>query len=477
MSYIRPPNGVVPKLVSDVNLKRARVETDEGDAIRVIGTGCGDKVTIVPTLDEGTKIADYTINNVDGALYAPPPTEVSITPSVTTGTKIADFSIDNVEGELYVPPGGVGQAYSGSTGGEIFNYYVDDTSKNEASGNYSTAHGQKNQALGVRSFVAGYGNEIRGGNSIGIGNSNVMSEGVRGNDTFMIGYQNSVRSTATYCTNNTLMGSGNSIKSSANDSQGNVLLGSGNSLESHHYKSTLCGCDLYAGSNFPITCQFYGISNNTTASLTSPLVVIGCGDPDNHYRKTAIEINKDTTKICIPLQLASDTTEVNAITPPQDPNNVTADDKTLVTKSHLATNLDNYAKSQVAYIEDWDTAPALPLDNNTVSLPTTYGAIPTWAKRAILTFRWENELITKEIFFDKDEGIHLYVVQRAYSTFPDTIHYRHLRIEWDFTNQTLVVKDYWTYDQDMANAGALSNWGYTLTNASPCKILSVIYSE
>ena len=153
------------------------------------------------------------------------------------------------------------------------------------------------------------------------------------------------------------------------------------------------------------------------------------------------------------------------------------DDKTLVTKSHLANNLGNYAKSQVSYMEDWDTASALPLDNTTVSLPSTYGAIPSWAQRAILTFRWENELITKEVFFDKDEGIHLHVVQRAYNTFPDTIHYRHLRIEWDFTNQTLVVADYWTYDQDMANAGAVSNWDYTLTNASACKILSVVYSE
>ena len=168
---------------------------------------------------------------------------------------------------------------------------------------------------------------------------------------------------------------------------------------------------------------------------------------------------------------------VDAITEPQDPSNLTQDDKTLVTKSHLANNLGDYVKSKVSYMEDWDTASALPLDNTTVSLPTTYGTIPTWANRAILTFRWENELITKEIFFDKDEGIHLHVVQRAYSTFPETIHYRHLRVEWDFTNQTLGAKDYWTYDQDMANAGAVSNWDYTLTNASPCKILSVVYSE
>lgn len=37
--YQRPSNGVVPKLVSDVNLKRARVETENGDAIQTTISG------------------------------------------------------------------------------------------------------------------------------------------------------------------------------------------------------------------------------------------------------------------------------------------------------------------------------------------------------------------------------------------------------------------------------------------------------
>lgn len=109
MSFYNYPQ-VVPHLVEDINLKRARVETEEGDAIRVTGINCGDKVTIVPTLTEGTKIADYTINNVDGELYAPeaptpPVTEVSITPVsfLPSAIKIADFSINNVSGELKTP--------------------------------------------------------------------------------------------------------------------------------------------------------------------------------------------------------------------------------------------------------------------------------------------------------------------------------------------------------------------------------------
>lgn len=36
-----PPNGVIPELVSDVNLKRARTEINGKDAIRVVTTGTG----------------------------------------------------------------------------------------------------------------------------------------------------------------------------------------------------------------------------------------------------------------------------------------------------------------------------------------------------------------------------------------------------------------------------------------------------
>lgn len=35
------------------------------------GGGGGDTVEITPTLTEGTKIADYKINNQEGSLYAP----------------------------------------------------------------------------------------------------------------------------------------------------------------------------------------------------------------------------------------------------------------------------------------------------------------------------------------------------------------------------------------------------------------------
>ena len=64
---------------------------------------------------------------------------------------------------------------------------------------------------------------------------------------------------------------------------------------------------------------------------------------DNDASRTnALEVNASTTKLLTKLQLATDTTAVNAITPPQDPNNVTQDDMTLVTKSYITSKSINY---------------------------------------------------------------------------------------------------------------------------------------
>jgi hypothetical protein len=102
------------------------------------GGGGGSNVTITPSLQTGdtlaeyaidgntgyiktyasnitpaqlsgdtVKIADFTINNHTGELYAPAGgANVSITPSYNSGDKIADYSIDGVSGALYIPNGG-----------------------------------------------------------------------------------------------------------------------------------------------------------------------------------------------------------------------------------------------------------------------------------------------------------------------------------------------------------------------------------
>ena len=64
------------------------------------------------------------------------------------------------------------------------------------------------------------------------------------------------------------------------------------------------------------------------------VVVVGCGKNTNN-KKTALEINNTECKILNNLQLATDSTAVNAITPPQDPDNVTEDEQTLATKAYV----------------------------------------------------------------------------------------------------------------------------------------------
>jgi len=361
--------------------------------------------------------------------------------------------------------GGVGQAYSGSTGGEIFNYYGTDSNANEASGDYSTTIGYNNKNAGTCSFCGGKNNYLDTNYtpSFIFGDNNGTS-GQRYGNCIVLGHNNkgSGQGAQFY-----IMGKDNTI----NYPGGIVIANKASAYGGYYF-----GEGVKAISTQNILQCVIGLYNAGT-TLPNPRFAIGVGTSSE--RITALEMNKTVCKINNKLQLASDGTEVNAITPPQDPQNVTADDQTLVTKSYLTSqipSLTHYSKSQVAYFEEWDNATIIPVDGSSISL-TTFGTIPTWSNRAIITFRWENELITKEVFFNKNEGIHLHIVQRAYSTFPETINYKHMRIEWDYTNNNLTAADFWTYDQDMSNAGAISNWSHTLSNATTCKILSVVFSE
>ena len=300
---------------------------------------------------------------------------------------------------------------------------------NVASGDYSTTIGKRNTTRGNCSFTGGYQNLSYGEYSL------------------MFGLANSSQD---HAARNIVLGHYNTLTGGV---QENYMLGSG--LSSNRNYLAIIG------------------SHNAAPVIVNPRVILAAGH-NNSTKRNAIEVGTTSAKILVNLQLAADTTEVNAITPPQDPNNVTTDDQTLVTLGHMNAG---FSKSQVAYFSEYDTALSVPLDTTSIDFTTSFGAPPAWANRAFITFRWENELIQKEIHFTKNEGIHLNIVQRAYSTFPETVVHKHLRLEWDFTAKTLTAADYWTYDQDMSNSGAISNWDHTLTNASACKVLSVVYSQ
>ena len=66
----------------------------------IAGGGGGSEVTITPTLQSGAKVADYTIDDTSGEIYAP---EVSITPTLFNGVKIADFTVGDYTDEIDIP--------------------------------------------------------------------------------------------------------------------------------------------------------------------------------------------------------------------------------------------------------------------------------------------------------------------------------------------------------------------------------------
>lgn len=239
---------VIPKLVEDTSLKRARVVDNNGDSyIRVTGT-----------------VTSSDLDPIKEALGDPTDTS-------------SESTVIGLLKKIDIKQFGVGQAYEGSTGGEIFNYYGTDSNKNVASGNYSTAIGYNNEANGNYGFVGGSNNYIASGNSncVALGNNNSC------------------------------------VTSSA------ITLGD-------HLTST--------NSNQTVVGRY----NKVSTFISSPRFVVGVGtsntDPFN-----AIECNKNTTKIGNNLRLATNSYEVNDITAPLS-SPASADDKTLATKAYVDAN-------------------------------------------------------------------------------------------------------------------------------------------
>lgn len=217
----------------------------------------------------------------------------------------------------------------------------------------------------------------------------------------------------------------------------------------------------------------------STLPLNTTKFMVGCGYSTTQ-KKNALECSSGQTTLTgnnnpivyinynFGLSNANTTTKafVNAITPPQDPDNVTQDDQTLVTKSYLQTF------TQYSLINSWDlsTAPVLPLDGTSYTLTN----LPATAKQYLFVFRWGNQVYYNVVTPSDNSIMQLDHNRRAFSTFPEIIEYQQLRVDWDATHQTLTTVDYYFYNQDMANAGAISQWDHTLANAGDCKVLAVL---
>lgn len=260
-----------------------------------------------------------------------------------------DTNIQNISG-------GVGEAYPGSTGGEIFNYYGDDNDKNVASGDYSTTIGKKNTTTGIYSFTGGYNNNNNAENS------------------FVFGQRNATRKVNIngYCM---VVGKGNSLTDTL--AREVIVLGENNYV-TRSRQIRIIGDNNEATNDRYAYGVLIGNYNYSTPTLSAPVFTVACGS--SSARKNAMEIDRTECKIFNNLQLANDSTAVNAITPYADPNNPTTEDQTLMTVSYFKNLLNSMhlqrrqvlVTGQITYLSR----------NVAYNLESQFSiTIPSWANR------------------------------------------------------------------------------------------------
>lgn len=227
---------------------------------------------------------------------------------------------------------GVGMKYPGSTGGEIFNYYTDDTNKNTAEGDYSTTVGYNNKSVGDYYLTSGSGNTIT------YTGANTVTGGlVAGSNNQVIAYQG-----ASICL-------GDSNRTYGNNQ---VCIGyDNNALGSISEKSVCVGRGLQVDNNKLKTKVVLGTYNTNTIASSSNAnklqVIIGGGDSSSGgHQHNAMEVYtglNGSYKCCAifpeEFALSNYTTAnkayVNAIDPPADPDVITTNEQTLATLGSL----------------------------------------------------------------------------------------------------------------------------------------------
>lgn len=288
--------------------------------------------------------------------------------------------------------GGVGKPYPGSTGGEFFNYYVDDSNKNTAEGEYSSTFGYNNKSKGKRSIVGGMANELNdpeGEQCLLFGYKNKISDlstnTSKTDNMILLGQENTITKSVGSSSSDrvdAILGINNTITSSSSGYVSQCqIIGCNNELTSSAssksiYQSQLLGSHLSITNTKTNNITVVGTYNNETTALTNPSVVIASGNA-GYGRKNVIECTRDDCKILTNLQLASDTTAVNAIDAPADPANPTTNEQTLATLGSL---------HNLGMPRQLNVNPATPIaydfaNNTPIAIETDFSiTIPTWAQ-------------------------------------------------------------------------------------------------
>ena len=375
--------------------------------------------------------------------------------------------------------GGVGEAYPGSTGGEIFNYYGTDSNANVASGNYSTAIGYHCQALGNYSIACGEGCTAERENNIAIGKN--CQVGAYDGFSLGIGRDCSAQKDNIAIGDNVKAkypgGSqnyGGTVAIGRNINGGGVLYGY--SLSGGYGKgAVLIGHDLQTKSynvySSAGTNAYYFGASPAADSFSPSSLKIGIGN-----NKTALESDKDGL-LRFPHGFCMDsiTTVVNAITSPQDPNNITADDQTLVTKSYLSTqipSLSDYSKSSEILASAFSFSSSTP----TATLTTP----PAWCRVLQITVRVDGQNTTVNATYDPAPGVPhtLFEVNvKRWDSNANKLTYYWCQFEYSNTNNDITWTNWVGWDQDFST-GTITKIGDGIANfntsINPITLMSVI---
>lgn len=278
---------------------------------------------------------------------------------------------------------------------------------------------------------------------------------VRSDNCILLGQENEINKTANASNRvNILIGSENDLNITRNSEHvyRNCVIGYKNVLNASSASSTKEYSQIFGNHltfngtlNSQVIIGKYNSSLNATAD-----VIIACGH--GSYPLNAIEITTQNTKINNKLQLASDSTAVNAITPALS-NPASTDDMTLVTKSHLGATLPmTHLSGAITGLDE----SSFPLD-----FTSYWTAARATDANMRISLRINGSCYSKSLYncLAVDGSFECY--RSSYDSGTQTTTFSRYRFGWDYANKTLSLVGSMSWE--MTDAGVISNVTHGLT--------------
>lgn len=247
-------------------------------------------------------------------------------------------------------------------------------------------------------------------------------------------------------------------------------IGGGNQNNGTYGSNFFCGLNnIIPNTNARSGTYLYGQNLHISKAASGPqhLVVLGRGSNTNIHvpntksslgaaitgggsRNFNIECYPTFTKLDLPIRLLADDTEVDAITRPLDPNNVTQDDRTLVTKSNLPAPL-------------LTSATNLSEDAPTLDLSTVWNSVRDRDQNIRFYIRINGVDFESTFCNCKNADGYLQFERDAYDAAAQSTTIYQYKFAWDHNAKTLTYIELFSYK--ISDAGAISDVSHALTGA------------